>query len=84
MVVQGSDEKGVVRSGFVPVPWLDNRSVLSNLVVRIVQHDPAGADAADATASVYVNCESLGSVRLANSPKNMKNHAPNVTAHAVS
>lgn len=71
VVVESTDEDGRVHSSHVMVNWLEQRTVLSNLVLAVHQTTEDGSPQ-KSTGQIYVDCQSIGTLPLANAPKLMQ------------
>ena len=70
VIVETTGEDGRVHASHVLVSWLDHRTVVSNLVLAI--HQETSDKEAKSSGQVFVDCQSMGTLPLANSPKTMK------------
>ena len=70
MIVETTGEDGRVHASHVLVSWLDHRTVVSNLVLAV--HQETSDKEAKSSGQIFVDCQSMGTLLLANSPKTMK------------
>ena len=70
VIVESTGEDGRSHSSHITMHWLDQRAVLSNLVLAIHQQDQTAGESS--SAQLYVNCQLVGTLPLAQSPSQMK------------
>lgn len=80
MIVETNGENGSVHSSYILVEDMDQREIISNLVLAVYQEEE-GAEVAEPSeerkqpetrAQIYMNCKLAGTVILASSPRRMK------------